>query len=1060
MLDSIIRFALRHRVLVASLAAVTIVYGTLTLQNLPIDVFPDLTKPTVTVMTEGHGRAPEEVETLITLPLENALNGLPGLERVRSTSGVGLSIVYLEFAWDTDLYRSRQLVAEKLLLARERLPKDAVPVMAPVASLMGQIQQIALSNRDGSVSPIELRTLAEWSIRPRLMSIPGVAQVVSIGGGLKQYQILISADKLNQFQITLENLDRALEKISRNTSGGFIDMGAKEVLVRNIGAVTSLDDIRRTVVGLHFGRPVLVGDIARVQEGAKIKRGDGSYMGQPAVVMVIQKQPGADTLAVTKAVEAAIEELRPSLPSTLLIDTDVFKQSRFIEASITGILSKLRLGTVLVFVVLLVFLANMRMSLVTLTAIPLSFFVTFIVLRAFGLTVNTMTLGGLAIAIGELVDDSIVDVENIHRRLKENARLLHPKATLRVIYEASSEVRNSIVLATVIIALVFLPLFNLSGIEGRLFAPLAIAYLTALTASLVVSLTVTPVLSSFFIGRTHRKSQNAVPTTEDTRLIRVLKEVDRRLLRWSLHRPKIILAATLILFVSAASLLPFMGRDFLPQFNEGTAMIAVFGPPGISLNEANRIGLEAERKILEVAEIKSVSRRTGRAEQDEHAMGVNVSEIDVDFKTDTTRSREEILNDIRARVATIPGVGVNVGQPISHLIDHTMSGVSAQIAIKVFGPDLTVLRAKGAEIKNALAETKGLVDLRLEQQGLIPQLKIHVMRDEAARFGIGAGEVTELAESAFNGHAVAQVLEEQKYFDLFYRFDDESRSAPEKMARTTIKTMPNGQKIRLEDVADIYETDGPNEISRENAQRRIVISANASGRDLGSLIDEIQTKVKSRVSLPAGYYIVYGGQFQAQREASRRILLFGALSLACVALVLYAHFQSKMLAAQVLLTIPFAFIGGVWLLFLTDRTLTVASLVGFITLCGISARNGIMMISHYLHLMKHEDEVFDEKMVVRGSLERLVPVLMTAKVASLALLPLVFAKGQPGSEILHPVAVVIVGGLITSTILDVIVTPTVFFNFAKRSALKAILAERQSPETDLVTPLPQEKTHA
>jgi Cu(I)/Ag(I) efflux system membrane protein CusA/SilA len=1028
MLNTIIRWSLAHRLLVVALAALTLVYGAITLKSLPIDVFPDLTKPTITIMTEGHGRAPEEVETLITLPIENGMNGLPGLERMRSTSGVGLSIVFLEFSWSADLYRSRPLVAEKLQLVRESIPRDVQPVMAPVASLMGQIQQIALSSPDGSLSPIEIRTIAEWTLRPRLMSIPGVAQVISIGGGLKQYQILVSAEKLNRFQIPLETMDAALAKISQNTTGGFLDQGPKEILIRNIGAVTSLKDIEDTVVGLHFGRPVTIKEIAQVREGARVKRGDGSAMGKPAVVMVIQKQPGADTVEVTAAVESAVKEMKSGLPPGLVVNTDVFQQSRFINASIQGILSKLQFGTVLVFFVLLVFLANLRMSIITLLAIPLSFFVTFLVFRWLGLSVNTMTLGGLAIAIGELVDDSIVDVENIHRRLAENRRLANPRSVLRVVYDASSEVRNSIVLATIIIALVFLPLFNLSGLEGRLFTPLAIAYLSALMASLVVSLTVTPVLASFLLGGKKAFAHG------DTRFVAYLKKWDRKILTRVMDHPRKVIAAAALLFVFSLSLLPWMGRDFLPQFNEGTAMVAVYGQPGISLAESNRIGLLAEEKIMEIPEVKSVSRRTGRAELDEHAMGVNVSEIDVDFKSDAVRTREEILNDLRERVSQIPGIAMNVGQPISHLIDHMMSGVSAQIAIKIFGADLGVLREQALRIEQVLKETSGLVDLRVEQQGLIPQLKIHVMRDEAAKFGLSAGEITELTESAFNGHIVAQVLEEQRFFDLFYRFDEASRGSMETMGATVIKTMPDGRRVRLDQVADLYETEGPNEINRENTRRRIVISANVSGRDLGSVIHEIQTKIANEVPLPAGYQVVFGGQFEAQQQATRKILLFGFLACFAIAVILIAHFRAPMIAAQVMLTIPFAFIGGIVLLFMTDRSITVASLVGFITLCGIASRNGIMMISHYLHLMKFEGEAFTKEMIIRGSLERLVPVLMTATVATLALLPLVFAKGQPGSEILHPVAVVIVGGLISSTLLDLFVTPTIFYRFGRASA--------------------------
>lgn len=1036
MLNAIIRASLRHRFFVVALAALVLVYGFITLNFLSIDVFPDLTKPTVTIVTEGHGRAPEEMETLVTLPVENALSGLPGLERIRSTSSVGLSIIYLEFGWGSDLYRNRQLVAERLQVAKERIPEDVQPILAPVAAIMGQIQQIAISTIDESLTPIELRTLAEWTIRPRLMSIPGVAQVISIGGGLKQYQILISAEKMTSRQITLEQLDSTLSKMSRNTAGGFVDVGRQEMLVRNIGAVRSIEDIKRTPVGLHYGRPVFIEDIAEVKEGAQIKRGDGSYQAKPAVVMTIQKQPGADTIAITRKVDEVIAEIKANLPKEVVVDTDIFRQADFIEASISGITKKLKLGSILVFLVLLFFLANLRMSLITLTAIPLSFFVAFIIFKIFGLSVNTMTLGGLAIAIGELVDDSIVDVENIARRLKENWRHPKPKSSIRVVYEASSEVRHSIVLATGIIALVFLPLFNLTGLEGRLFVPLAIAYLSALTASLVVSLTVIPVLSSFFLKNLGKYEKN---NHQDTRFVLALKRLDGRALESILDHPKSVIVTTSLLFFGSLALIPFMGRDFLPQFNEGTAMIAVYAPPGISLEESNRIGQLAEQKILEIPEVKSVSRRTGRAERDEHAMGVNVSEIDVDFISKSSRLREDILNDIRSRVGEIPGVGINVGQPLSHLIDHTLSGVSAQIAIKIFGQDLQTLRAKAAKTYTVLRDIEGLVDLRVEQLTLIPQLKIHVFREDAAKYGLSTGEVTELLESAFNGHIVGQVLEDQKYFDLFHRFDDASRSTPEKMGQAIIKTMPDGQRVRVIDVADIYSVEGPNEINRENGQRRIVISANASGKDLATLIGEIRSKLSSQIKLPDGYYFTYGGQFEAQETAARRILLFGIISIIGIAMILYNHFRSKMIVAQVMLTIPFAYIGGIVLLFLFDRTITVASLVGFITLSGIASRNGIMMLSHYLHLMKHEGEEFTKAMVIRGSLERLVPVLMTASVASFVLLPLIFAKGEPGSEILHPVAIVIVGGLVSSTFLDIFVTPTIFYNFGKKAAKKANL---------------------
>lgn len=1033
MLDSLIRFALNHRLLVVSLTAALVVYGSMAVRNLPIDVFPDITKPTVTIMTEAHGMAPEEVETRVTLPIESYLNGLPGVERTRSQSGIGLSAIYVEFDWGTDIYRARQLVQEKLNLSKERLPKDINPTIGPVGSLMGQIQQIAITTKsENSVSPLELRSLAEWVIRPRLMTIAGVSQVIIIGGGLKQYQILVSAEKLNRYQLSIEQLDRELAQISQNTTGGFLEKDGFEYLVRNIGVVRDLDDIKKTLVGVHFGRPVLVEDIAEVRIGARLKRGDGSFNGKPSVVLTIQKQPGADTIRITRDIEKALQELSPALPSTILVQPDVFKQASFIESSVSGIIGKLQFGTVLVFVVLFLFLANLRMSVITLTAIPVSFLFTALVFKFFGLTVNTMTLGGLAIAIGELVDDSIVDVENIYRRLRENAKLTHPKAVLRVIFEASSEVRNSIVLATVIIALVFLPLFNLSGLEGRLFAPLGVSYLAALTASLVVSLTLTPVLCSYFL-------RGNLKEHKDTALVEWLKRLDRRVLNWVLPRSKAVIASVLILFVFSLGLLPYMGRDFLPRFNEGTAMISLVSLPGTSLTESNRLGVEAEKLILQSPEVKSVSRRTGRAEMDEHAMGVNVSEIDVDFH-DGGRTRDDVLNEIRNRIkGQLPGIGVNIGQPISHLIDHMLSGVSAAIAIKVFGADLATLREKAQEIAVAVRDVEGLVDLRVESQGLIPQIKVHVLREEAAQFGLSAGEVTKLLEAAFNGEALAQVIEDTKQFDVFFQFDETSRGSLEKMEGTVLKVMPDGRRVLLKDVADVYEATGPNEINRENGQRRIVVSGNVDNRDLVGLVSEIQSRVKNHVQMPEGYYVLYGGQFESQQKATRNVLLFGLIALVGIALVLYGNFRSKAITAQIMATIPLAFIGGIGFLFLVDRTITVASLVGFITLCGVAARNGIMMISHYLHLMKFEGEKFGVEMIIRGSQERLVPVMMTALVASLALLPLVFAKGEPGSEVLHPVAVVIVGGLLTSTLLDVIVTPVLFYRFGRQSAERFVV---------------------
>lgn len=1031
MFDKLIQFSLKNRILVVALAAFVTVYGSFLLTKMPVDVFPDLNRPTVNIMTEAPGLAPEEVEAFVSFPLETVLNGLPGVERVRSSSGVGLSVIYVEFGWGTDIYRNRQLVAEKITLAKEKLPTGITPVMGPIASIMGEIMLVGLSSPEGKVSPMDLRTLAEWTIRPQILTIPGIAQVISIGGGLKQFQILISAEKIKKVQLSLEEVEVKLSLMSKNTTGGFIDLNNKEYLIRNIGSVRSKEDIESSVVGLHFGRPVLVRDIAEVKEGVRVKRGDGSVMANPAVIMSIQKQPGSSTLDLTELVDKRLAELKKSFPDGVELNANLFKQSHFIEASIKNVEEAIRDGVILVFIVLFLFLLNFRTTTITLTAIPLSFLVTIIVFHIFGLSINTMTLGGLAVAIGELVDDAIVDVENVFRRLKENAHLKNPLNPFKVIYLASSEVRNSIVFATIIVVMVFIPLFFLSGIEGRLFIPLGVAYIISILASLVISLTVTPALCSFFL------TKGKLIEKEEGGLVRWLKKWDRSLLEKSLNHPKIVMGVVSALLIIAVSIIPFLGNEFLPKFNEGTAVISLQAKPGISLDKSNELGTKAERLILETPEVSSVSRRTGRAELDEHAEGVNSSEIDVDFKT-KGRERQVVLEEIRERLSQIEGVFVNIGQPISHRLDHLLSGVRAQIAIKIFGPDLAVLRRKAREVSKSIEGTEGLVDLQVEQQTLIPQVKIQLLRDQAAKLGISLGDLSVLLEKALNGETVGQLIDGQKVFDIFMRFDDGSRANLELIKSAVVKIMPDGTRVRVSDVADVYESTGPNLINRENAQRRIVVSANASGRDIGSLVEELQNKIAAKVDFTDGYFIQYGGQFESQKEASRLILLLGLLSLAGIFLVLFAHFRSSFVAVQIMLNIPMALIGSVFAVLLTGGVLSVASLVAFITLCGIASRNGIMMISHYLHLMKHEGEVFSKEMVIRGSLERLVPVLMTALTAALALIPLALASGQPGKEILQPLAVVILGGLLSSTLLDIFVTPAIFYRFGKKSAEKAL----------------------
>lgn len=1031
MLDRIIKFSLTHRMLVVSLAVFVMVYGSWTLVHLPVDVFPDLNRPTVTIMTEAAGFAPEEVETLVTYPLETAINGMPGVERVRSSSGVGLSVLYVEFSWGTDIYRNRQLIQEKLNLVQEKLPQGLTSIMGPISSIMGEIQLVGLTSKNKEIQPMDLRTLADWTIRPRILAIPGVSQVISIGGGVRQFQILLSADKIQKYQISIEDIEHNLSELSQNSTGGFINIERNESLIRVLGAVRDHDEIKNSVVGHHLGKPILVGDIAEVIEAPQVMRGDASVNANPGVIMSIQKQPGASTIDLTTKIESVLKELEKTLPPGVELSPDLFKQSHFIESSIHNVKESLRDSIILVFIVLVLFLLNFRTTLITMTAIPLSFFLTAIIFKIFGLSVNTMTLGGLAIAIGELVDDAIVDVENVFRRLRQNKQSSNPKNFLVVIYQASSEVRNSIVIATVIVCLVFFPLFSMSGIEGKLFIPLGVSYIVSLLASLVVSMTITPVLCSYLLNK------NQLLKKEDGKFVQFLKRVDAHILKKAIQHPKVVMSVAALLFVLAVVVSTQMGRNFLPKFNEGTATLTVVASPGISLQESNKLGLKAEEFILRIPEVKSVSRRTGRAENDEHAEGVHYSEIDIDFK-EGGRDRRIVLNEIRENLSTIEGIFTNIGQPISHRLDHLLSGVRAEIAIKVFGPDLSVLRASAAQIKKIIEGTKGLVDLQIEPQVLIPQVKIQLLRDEAARYGIVVGDVSKLLEQALQGKVVGQILEQQKNIDVLMRFDEKSRSDLELIQKTPIKTMPDGTKITVEKIADVFESSGPNIINKENAQRRIIIMANSSGRDMDGLVKEIQSKINAEFKLQEGYFISYGGQFESRKKASDLVLFLSILSVLGVFMVLYAHFKSVFIPIQIMLNIPMAFIGGIVGIYLSDKTISITSLVAFVTLCGIASRNGIMMISHYLHLMKEEGESFTEQMVIRGSLERLVPVLMTSLTAILGLLPLVFAGGVSGKEILHPVAVVIVGGLLSSTLLDMFVTPSVFYHFGRKSAEKSI----------------------
>lgn len=1036
MLNFIIKASLKNRLAVLLIAVGLVVYGMWATVQLPIDVFPDLNRPTVTVLTEAHGLAPEEVETLVTLPIESVLNGTPGVIRVRSSSGIGISIIYVEFDWGTDIFRNRQFVSERLQLVKERLPEEMTPVMGPVSSIMGEIQFVGLTNADEIVNPMDLRTIADWSIRPRLMTIPGISQVVVMGGQVKQFHILVSSDKLQQRGISLEDLKHALSEISENSTGGFIDLDEKEYLIRPLGRVESVEDIENSTVGMHLGRPVILKEVAEVKIGPKTKRGEGSINGKHSVVMTIQKQPGASTIDLTKKIDAMLIELQKSLPAGVKIEGDLFKQARFIEASVNNVEEALRDGAIMVAIILFIFLLNVRTTAITLVTIPLSLLVTAIVFKIFGLSINTMTLGGLAVAIGELVDDAIVDVENVFRRLKENRASSNPKHPLKVIFDASSEVRNSIVFSTIIVILVFIPLFALGGIEGRLFSPLGVAYIISLTASLFISLTVTPVLCSYLLS-----NAKVIEHKEDGRFVRYLKELDRKMILRTIDRPKEVLIACSIALVLALLLLPFMGRNFLPPFNEGTATIGVAAAPGIALKSSDELGQKIEEAMLSIPEVKSTIRRTGRAELDEHAEGVHWSEIDVDFK-EGGRPRREVLQELRENIEKLGDVYVNIGQPIGHRLDHLLSGVRAQIAVKIFGVELSELRRIGAQVENLLKDISGVVDLQLEPLVLIPQLKVAINREETARYGIRPGSVAQDLEMALNGVEVGSLLEKQRIYSIFMRLDEQSRSTPEAISSTMIKTLPTGQLITVGDVSEVYKGTGPNMVNREDMQRRIVVSANSHGRDLGSLISEIRSKIDKQIKLPTGYFITYGGQFESQQKASRLLLLLGTLSLLGIFFVLYVHFKSVILSLQVMLNVPLALIGSIIAIFITERELSVATLIAFITLCGIASRNGIMMISHYIHLIEEEGEKFSKEMIIRGSLERLVPVLMTALAAALALVPLLLSKGEPGKEILYPVAVVIVGGLFSSTLLDIIVTPAVFYRFG-RKPIEKIMKEKE-----------------
>jgi CzcA family heavy metal efflux pump len=1092
MLDRVIAFSLKNRWLVLLAALVLVVAGTYRLRHMPVDVFPDLNRPTVTVMTEAGGFAPEEVEVLVTRPLEYQLNGATGVRRVRSASGIGLSVVWVEFDWGTDIYQDRQVVSEKLQLARERLPADAKVTMAPISSIMGEVMIVGVRSAEPGTTPgerldkaMQLRTLGEFTVRNRLLAVEGVSQVTVMGGVLKQYQVVTSPGRLAAQDVTLEQLAKAAENANVIAGGGVMERKQEEHLIRISGQSLTPEEIGETPVVWRDRRAVRIRDVADVRFAGPVRRGDGGVrvrgpdgiVGGDAVMLAIQKQPGANTLDLTPKIEAALDGLQKEMPSDVRIERQIFRQADFIQSAIDNVVEAIRDGTFWVVLILFLFLANFRTSFITLTAIPLSVLVTVLVFDYLGVTINTMTLGGIAVAIGELVDDAVVDIENIYRRLKENRQKAAPEPPLKVIYKASSEVRNSIVYATLIVCLVVLPLFVLSGLEGRMFAPLALAYVVSLVASLVVSLTVTPALASLLLPRARFMERKGDPF-----LLRALKWLDAKVVRWALRHPRKVLVAAAALAFGSKFVIVWMGSEFLPPFNEGTLTVSVQTRPGTSLEESKRVAERAEAQLWEVPEVAAVARRTGRAEQDEHAEGVNTSELEVRLTpherpkpgvgyallravpglhargVETSgRPHDEVLADIRDRVTKLPNVNVNVGQPISHRLDHLMSGVRAQVAVKVFGEDLRELVTAAYDVQDRMSKIPGVVDLQVEPQENIKQVRLEVDRKAAAEYGLAPGEVARLLETAYKGRVVSTVLDRDRYFDLVVWYDEASRADRSIIGQTILDT-PSGRKVALSQVARVLDARGPNTINHEHVQRRVVVACNVQGRDLGRVVEDIKRElapVEDRLrTLPAGYRIEVGGQFEAQQQANTLLFwLFWAV-LAGVFLLLWRCLESWVAAAMVLLiNIPLAALGSVVALLVLNRpdpaaltaapwwqwpqvwasatTLSVAHWVGFITLIGIVSRNGIMMLAHYIHLMREEGEPFGDDMIVRGTLERLAPVLMTALTAIIGLIPLAMGSGQTGKEILHPLAVVVIGGLIDATLMDQIVTPAAFKLFGR-----------------------------
>lgn len=1045
MLNQLIRISLRQRPVVLVLALVVIVLAVRTTTQLPVEVLPDLTKPTVTILTESPGYAPEEVETLVTIPLENALMGVTGVTRLRTVNDVALSLIFVEFDWGTDIYQARQFVQERLTGAIEELPDGINPYMTPVASLMGNIMLVGLMDPTGQTDPKDLRVIADWTVSRKLQSIPGIAEVLSMGGGVKQLQVQPDPNRMLAMGVTFEDIQAAAAKAVKNTTGGFLTESDQEIMVRNLAMTTDLEEIADTVVTYQTDRPIRLRDVAQIVWDIEPMRGDAGIgtkvqadgslaevaRGYPGIIISVTKSPGFDTLALTDQVEEEMANLRLSLPDGVQLIT-IYRQSDFIDLAIGNLEEALRDGAIMVAAILFLFLLNLRITLITLTAIPLSLGITILVFGWFDLSVNSMTLGGLAVAIGMVVDDAIVDVENVYRRLRENAQLEEPLSSLEVIARASAEVRSSILYATLLIILVFLPVLALSGIEGRLFSPIAIATIVSMTASFFVALTVIPALSSYLLKPKPGKKHG------DSLVVRALKWLfNKTWLNLSLSQPLVIFVFTGGLLYLAYGMLGQMGGNFLPPFRETTAVVATTTAPGTSLKQTNAISAIAQDLLLQIPEVETVGYRVGRAERGDHVVPVSTVEFDVEFDNQAERSRAEIMEDIRQTMKTIPGTFSAISGPLADRIGHMLSGVSAKVAIKIYGPDLTELRRIGTDIVDIARAISGLEEARGEQQASIPQLRIEVDRNRALAYGITPGDLNNQLAALMGGITVAEIYEDQRVYDLVVRLPLEWRESQQKLANLFIDTQ-SGQRIPLNYVADIRQGTGPNTILRENTLRRFVVSINPTTSDLNQVVEQLEAAVRDQVVLPEGYDISFEGEYQAQQQARETILIMSIIILLVIVVILYTYFRSFSFVLLVLTIIPISLIGSIFLTRYTLNNISIATLVGFIAVTGITARNNIMMISHYLHLMRHEGETFSRKMVERGTLERLVPVLMTALSAGLALLPLVLATDEPGKEILNPVAVVIIGGLVSSTLLGLAVTPSLFYTFCRKAAEKSI----------------------